>query len=186
VGAHIITEELGPRPGRDLVIKPLRLIDVPGARRSGNQRDVVASILGVLALVGCVTAIVILATQPTADRLQSEIASLDSRLGAARSQLMTLQSVIGHVTSQGSRLTRDVHRLDARAAGLQRTVHGLQSSTSLTREAAAGLRVCFPQLQQELSGLILKTRSVKGHVTSVGLSYPPLLSPACETLPSRL
>jgi hypothetical protein len=186
VGAHIITEELGPRPGRDLVIKPLRLIDVPRSSRSGNQRDVVASILGVLTLVGCVTAIVILATQPTADRLQSEIASLDSRLGAARSQLVTLQSVIGHVTSQGARLTRDVHRLGARAAGLQHTVHGLQSSTSLTREQAAGLRVCIPQLQQELSGLTLKTRSVKGHVTSVGLSYPPLLSAACEALPSRL
>jgi hypothetical protein len=42
--------------------------------------------------------------------------------------------------------------------------------------------VCFAQLQQELSGLTLKTRSVHGHVTNVGLSESMGPSAACGAM----
>ena len=155
-------------------------------RRQGDLHAVVASILAVLALVGCVSAILMLAVAPTAARLDREIASLNSRLGTTRSQLVTLQTVVGRTTLQGSRLKRDVRRLGGHVAGLQRTVHGLQTSTSLAQEEAVGLRDCVPQLQQELTGLFLKTHSVNGRVTSVGLSEPALVSPSCQAVLSGL
>lgn len=159
---------------------------VSGRRRRADLRAVVASILGVLALVGCVVAILMLATQPTAAKLESEIGSLNSRLGAAQSQLVTLQALVGRSAAERSRMTRAVNGLQGRVAGLRRTVHGLQSSTTVGQEEQAGLRACVPQLQQELAGLSLTTSSVHGRVTRVGLSDPPLPSPACQSLFSGL
>jgi hypothetical protein len=157
-----------------------------GRRRRADLRPVVASILGVLALVGCVIAILILATQPTAAKLESEIGSLNSRLGAAQTQLVTLQAQFGRSGAQRARMTRAVNGLTGHVAGLQRTVHGLQSSTIAGQERQAGLSACVPQLQQELAGLSLTTSSVHGRVTRVGLSDPPLPSPACQSLFSGL
>lgn len=151
-------------------------------RHHADPHAVAAAILAVLALVGCVIAILLLATQPTAARLEREIGSLNSGLATARRQLVTLQAEVGRTTSQGSSLHTDVSRLGGHVAGLGRTVLGLQSSTSLTQEQAIGLRDCVPQLQQELSGLILKTRSVNGRVISVGLSEPALLSRSCAAV----
>jgi chromosome segregation ATPase len=146
----------------------------------------VASTLAVLALVGGVTAILLLATEPRAARLQSEIASLNSRLGTAHTQLIAVQNVVGRTISERSGLTRNLRRLDVRVAGLERTVHGLQSSTILTQEQATGLRECIPQLQQELAGLSLTNRSVNGRVTSVKLSDQTGLSPSCQSVLSVL
>jgi hypothetical protein len=139
-------------------------------RRRGDAHRIVASILAVLALVGCVMAILILAIEPTASRMQNDIASLSGRLDATQSQLSALQQTTIHTARQGSRLTRSVGLLSRHMDGLQRTIHGLQGSSSATREATDGLRACFAALQQELSGLTLRTRSVRGHVTNVGLS----------------
>lgn len=155
-------------------------------RRNGNVHAVVASTLAVLALVGCVIAILMLATQPTAARLEREVASLNHRLGATRGQLVTLQTALGHITSREPSLTNNLHRLGGRVAGLGRTVHGLQGSTSLTQEQAAGLHECVPQVQRELAGLAVKTRSVNGRVISVGLSDPALVSQSCAALLSGL
>ena len=157
-----------------------------GRRRNGNVHAVVASTLAVLALVGCVIAILMLATQPTAARLESEVASLNHRLGATRGQLVKLQTALGHITSREPTLTTDLHRLGGRVAGLGRTVHGLQSNASLTQEQAAALHDCVPEVQRELAGLAVKTRSVNGRVISVGLSDSALVSPSCEALLSGL
>jgi chromosome segregation ATPase len=127
-----------------------------------------------------------LATQPTATKLESEIGSLNSRLGAAQSQLVTLKALVDRSAAQRVRMTGTVNGLKRRVAGLQRTVHGLQGSATVGREQQAGLRACVPQLQQELAGLTLKTSSVRGRVTRVGLSDPPLPSPACQSLFSGL
>lgn len=159
---------------------------VTGRRRRADLRAVVASILGVLALVGCVMAILMLATEPTAAKLESEIGSLTTRLGTAQSQLVTLQAQASRSAAQRSNVTREMNGLKSHLVGLQRTVHGLQSSTTLWQEQQAGLRACVPQLQQELVGLSLKTSSVHGHVTRVGLSDPPLLSAGCQSLLSGL
>jgi hypothetical protein len=155
-------------------------------RHRGDLHAVVASILAILALVGTVVAILMLATQPTAARLEREIGSLNSRLGAARSQLVALNDVARHARSQSGRLKHAVSGLQGRLAGLARTVHGLQGSMSLGQEQEDGLRACVPQLQQEVAGLTVKTSSVKGRVTRVGLSDPPLLSPTCQALLSGL
>jgi phage shock protein A len=136
-------------------------------------------VLAVLALVGCVAAILLLAIAPTAARLQGDVASLDTRLASTQSQLTVLQSMAVHAASQGSRLTKGVRRLTHRIAGLSRTVHGLQGSSTIIREQSDGLRACFAELQQELSGLALRTRSVHGRVRSVGLSETAGLSAAC-------
>ena len=54
--------------------RPDRSVHRRRARRRRDQRPaILASILAVLALVGCVMAILMLATQPTAARLEREI-----------------------------------------------------------------------------------------------------------------
>ena len=142
-------------------------------------RTAVVFALSVLALVGCVTAILIFAIEPTADRLQGDIGSLNTRLANTQSQLIALQKIAVHTARQGSRLTHRIRLLDRHMTGLGRTVHGLQGSAVATREQADGLRACFAALQQQLSGLTLKTRSVHGHLTNVGLADTMGQSGAC-------
>ncbi|MGH2893610.1 MAG: hypothetical protein ACRDPM_10150 [Solirubrobacteraceae bacterium] len=141
-----------------------------GRRRRSDAHRIVASILAVLALVGGVTAVLILAIAPTASRMQDNIAALSSRLDATEGQLASLQNATVRTARQGSRLTNSIGLLSRHMTGLQRTVGGLQGSSSATREETDGLRACFAALQQELGGLTLRTRSVRGHVTNVGLS----------------
>lgn len=151
-------------------------------RRRGDAHRIVASTLAVLALVGCVMAILILAVQPTATRMQNDIASLTERLGATESQLAAIQKMAAHTARQGSRLTRSIGLLTRHMTGLGRTIHGLQGSSNATRQETDGLRACFGALQQELSGLTVRTRSVHGHVTNVGLSDTAGVAPACGAM----
>jgi hypothetical protein len=154
-------------------------------RRRGDAHRIIASILAVLALMACVMAILILAIEPTASRMQGDIASLSERLGATESQLASLQNVTVHTARQGSRLTKRIGLLSRHMTGIGRTVHGLQGSSNATREATDGLRACFSALQQELAGLTLKTRSVRGHLTNVGLSDTVGPPEACGAVVSR-
>ncbi|HET8978525.1 MAG TPA: hypothetical protein VFN87_10215 [Solirubrobacteraceae bacterium] len=147
---------------------------------------VVGAMLAVIALVGCVVAILLLAAQPTATRLEQEVAALTHRLDATQGELAALRTAAGRSAAQSALATGGLRRLTTRVAGLQRTVHGLQSSTTLTQQQAAGLRACVPQLQQELAGLTLRTRSVGGQLRSVGLSDGALLSPGCQSVFSGL
>jgi len=139
-------------------------------RRRGDAHRIVASILAVLALMGCVMAIIVLAVEPTASRMQSDIASLRTRLDTTVSQLTALQKKMVHAARHGSRLPQSIGVLSRHMNGLQRTIHGLQGSSTAAREATDGLRACVAALQQELGGLTRRTRSVHGHVTSAGLS----------------
>jgi hypothetical protein len=148
-------------------------------RRRGDAHRVVASALAVLALVGCVTAVLVLAVAPTAARMQADIASLNARLAMTQGQLAALRSAAARDATRGLHLARNVGLLNRHIAGLQRTVSELEGSSTLTREQAAGLRVCFARLQQELTGLRLRTRSTHGHVTTVGLSVRVAPSAAC-------
>jgi septal ring factor EnvC (AmiA/AmiB activator) len=148
-------------------------------RRRSDAHRIVGSILAVLALVGCVLAILVLAIEPTASRMQGNIASLSERLDATESQLAALQSTTVRTARQGSRLNRSVGLLSRHMTELGRTVHGLQGSSNATREETDGLRACFAALQQELGGLTLRTRSVHGHVTNVGLSDTVGSPPGC-------
>jgi septal ring factor EnvC (AmiA/AmiB activator) len=160
-------EELGRRGG------------LTARRRRGDAHRIVASVLAVLALVGCVVAILLLAIAPTAARLDGDIGSLNARLSSTQSQLAALQTMAARTAAQGSRLTRRVRVLDRRASGLSRTVHGLQAASTLSRNQSDGLRACFSELQRELTGLTLHTRTVRGKMRSVGLSESAGLSPAC-------
>jgi outer membrane murein-binding lipoprotein Lpp len=148
-------------------------------RRRGDAHRVFASVLAVLAIVGCVTAVLLLAIAPTASRMQSDITALSSRLDTADSQLSALQKTAVHTAREGSRLTRSVNILNRHMHGLGRTIHGLQGTTNATREETDGLRACFATLQAELSGLTLRTRSVHGHVTNVGLAESAGVPAAC-------
>ena len=168
-------EDLGSGLEPDLSTQQPRTYDrrrdaLTARRRRADAHRIVACMLAVLALVGCVTAILIFAIEPTAARLQGDIGSLNTRLANTQSQLIALQKITVHTARQGARLTHRIGLLDRHMTGLGRTVHGLQGSTAATREQADGLRACFAALQQELSGLTLKTRSVHGHVTNVGLA----------------
>ena len=185
--AGISIEELGS--GLDSELTAGRLRPAPGydrrrdgltaRRRRGDVHRIVASLLAVLALVGCVAAILLLAVAPTAARLQGNVASLDARLASTQDQLAALQRMTAHTASQGSRLTKGVRRLTRRVGGLSRTVHGLQGTSTLVAEQSGSLRACFTELQQELSGLTLTTRSERGRVRSIGLNETAGLSPAC-------
>ncbi len=153
-------------------------------RRRGDAHRIVASILAVLALVGCVMAVLLLAIVPTASRMQGDIASLTGRLQNTESRLAAVQKLTVHAARQGSRLSRSIGLLSRHLNGVQRTIRGLQGSSSATREETDGLRACFAALQQELGGLTLKTRSVHGHVTNVGLSETVGAPAACGAVVS--
>jgi septal ring factor EnvC (AmiA/AmiB activator) len=193
VPAGITIEEL--RPGLDSELTATRRRPAQGhdrghdlligRRRPGEVHRILACVLAVLALVGCVVAILLLAVAPTAARLRGDVTALDGRLSSTQSQLAALQAMTAHTAMQGSHLTRRVHRVTQRIAGLSRTVHGLQGSSTLVREQSDGLRACFAELQQELSGLAVTTRSVRGRVRSVGLTERDGLSPACSAAFSR-
>ncbi len=157
-----------------------------GRHRPGDRRAIAASALAVLALVGCVTAIVMLATAPTAARLEHEIGALSRRLGVDQSRLTELQAAVRRADRNGGRLTRSLGHIAGRLDGLQRTVHGLQGAAATVQNQAAGWRVCVPQLQQELSGLALQTRRIRGRLTSVGLRNPLPVSAPCQALFSGL
>jgi hypothetical protein len=181
----------GPRHARrDPRLERRRAAAAPGRsraehvsrRRRGERRAIVASVLAVLALVGCVMAILMLATQPTAARLEDEIGALTRRLAADQGQLATLQAAEHGTSAHGTALSRELSHIAGRLTGLQRTVHGLQSVSTAAVDQAIGLRDCVPQLQRELTGLALQTRSVGGRVTSVGLRNPILLSAPCQAL----
>jgi hypothetical protein len=149
--------------------------------RRGDVHRIVASVLAVLALVGTVVAILLLAIAPTAARLDGDIGSLNARLSSTESQLAALQSVTARAAAQESRLTRRIRLLNRHTAGLSRTVHGLRIASTLSRAQGDGLRACFSELQQELSGLTLHTLTVHGKVSGVGLSESARLSPACSS-----
>jgi hypothetical protein len=179
VPAKIAVDELRSGLGTELSSAGTRLPGTRAAdggdrltarRRGSDAHRVVASILAVMALVGCVTAVLLLAIAPTASRMQNDITSLSARLRTADSRLAALQTMTMHAARQGSRLTRSVRLLRRHVTGLGRTIHGLQASTSATREDADALRACFAALQAELGGLTLRTRSVHGRVTDVGLT----------------
>jgi hypothetical protein len=148
-------------------------------RQRSDAHRIVASMLAVLALVGCVTAILLLAIAPTASRMQNDISSLTGRLDSAQSQLNALQTAEIHTARQGSRLTKRIRRLDHHMTGLGRTIHGLQGSSSATREETDTLRACFAALQAQLGGLALRTRSVHGRVTTVGLTETASAPASC-------
>jgi hypothetical protein len=188
VPAGITLEELGPGLDGELIAGSLGPARAYGRRRDGltarrrrsDVHRVVACVLAVLALVGCVVAILVLAIAPTAARLDGDIGSLNTRLASTQSQLTVLQTMAAHTAAQGSRLTRRVRQLTRHANGLSRTVHGLQGASTLAHEQSDGLRACFAELQQELGGLSLRTRSVHGTVSHVGLSESARPSPACS------
>jgi hypothetical protein len=169
-------------PGTRTAAGPHRLTS---RRRRGDAHRIVAATLGVLALVGCVTAVLILAIQPTASRMQNDIAALTERLGATESQLSALTQMTTHTARQGSRLTQRLGLLDRHMTGLGRTLHGLQGSSDTTREESDGLRACFGALQRELTGLTLATRSAHGRLTNVGLSDAAAPAPGCGAAFSR-
>ena len=148
-------------------------------RRRSDAHRIIASTLAVLAIVGCVTAVLLLAVAPTASRMQSDIATLSSRLDFAESQIAGLHKTAAHATRQTSHLTRTVNMLSRHMSGLGRTIHGLRGATNATGEETDGLRACFAALQAELGGLTLKTRSVRGHVTDVGLADTAGAPAAC-------
>jgi hypothetical protein len=187
VPAQITVQDLSSELEPDLGTSALRPYDrrrdgLTARRRHSDAHKIVASILAVLALVGCVTAILVLAIEPTAARLQGEIGSLNTRLSTTQSQLAALQKIAVHTASQGSRLTRRVGLLDRHMAGLGRTVNGLQGSSSLAREQTESLRACFADLQHELGGLTLRTRLVQGHLAGVGLSETMSPSTGCGAM----
>lgn len=155
---------------------------MPRRRPTGPIRTVAASVLAVLALVGCVTAILLLAIEPRAARLEGQVAGLSSRLAASRSELGVLERRVDGTDRRGSQVAHDVGRLSQRVRGLQRTVSGLQNGAQLTREQAVGLSLCVAGLRQSLAGLSVQSRSVAGRLTGVGLSDPAPARSACPEL----
>jgi hypothetical protein len=186
------------KPGRRRPVNPTgrRGVDLTDRRRGpvtrGRRRGrtdwhaIVASSLAVLALVGVVIAVLIMATEPTMSRLEHDVGTLNRQLGATHGQLAALQTAMARSAAHSAGLTRNVRQLDRHVFGLQRTVHGLQATSAVTHEETLGLRDCVPQLQNELAGLTVRTRLAHGQVTGVGLSDAELVSPACETVLSGL
>lgn len=155
-------------------------------RRGREIRTVLASMLGVLAIVGAVIAVLILTAQSTTATLEGEIGALSGQVDAARHEVTALQAGSARLTSQNASARTQARRLSDRIAALRRTVTGLQSSAGIAQERANAVRACVPQIQLELAGLALRTRSVKGRLTAVALIDAARLTPACRAVLSRL
>lgn len=155
---------------------------IPRRRRGRDIRPVMASILAVLAIVGAVTAVLILTAQSTTATLEGEIGALNGRVDAARREVAALQAGAARLTSQNVSAQTEVHRLGRGIAALRRTVAGLQSTGGIAQEQANAVRACVPQLQQELARLSLSTQSVKGRLTGVVLADSARLTPACRVV----
>lgn len=186
--AEITLEGLGSILEPELAAAPVRTggtrasdstYRLTSRRRRGDAHRVVASVLAILAIVGCVTAVLVLAIVPTAARLQDQIGSLSTRLQTTQSQLAAVDRTAARAAGREAHLTRTVGLLTRHMTGLERTVGGLQGSATASREATDGLHACFTALQEELSGLTLRTHSVRGHVTNVGLSESVAPAGAC-------
>lgn len=182
-GANLMNDAVDRRPAGEVRPGPVpRRIATRTAPRTSAAHTVLGAMLAVLALVGCVVTILLLATQPTAARLQRDVGVLDARLATADRRLAGLEKAAAAGTAGSARVAADVRRLQGQVRELARTVHGLQVGSLAAQQRAAGLRVCIPELQQELDGLTLRTRSQSGRVSSVGLSDATAPSPACRSL----
>ena len=101
-------------------------------RRRGDAHRVIAATLGVLAIVVCVMAVLILAIQPTASRMQNDIASLTERLSATESRAAAADTDERPVTEASERRSTLSGRISTSTAAAVRSSNRGPRSGSTT------------------------------------------------------
>jgi septal ring factor EnvC (AmiA/AmiB activator) len=118
---------------------------------------------------GAVSTIAIV-NEPKTSQLSTRIDSLSGQLTKARAQISALKTEISSSAS-----ATNVSHINRSLLGLRRTVGGTQNSIVQLRAELQALRVCAPQLQQELTG-------IAAHAGKRGVTTVIALSPQCSQL----
>jgi uncharacterized protein HemX len=139
-------------------------------RRAAPRKSLIlVPFLILISLGAAAIATVAIVKEPQSARLQSRIDTLNGELTRTQQQLAALEAQSASTAS-----VTNVKRVARNLRGLRRSVGGVQNAIVPLRAELNGLKVCLPQLQQELRG-VAAYRGKKG-TTTVGVS------PACSGL----
>ena len=142
----------------------------PRARREGPRRSLILiPFLILISLGAAAAATVAVVSEPRSANLQSRVDSLSAELTRTQQQLAALRAQAGSSAS-----VTNVKQIARSLRGLQRSLGGVQNTLVPLRAELNGLKICLPQLQQELQG-VAAYKGKKG-TTTLGLS------PSCSGL----
>ena len=171
-----------------------------GTRWRGNRLGWMLAILSVSVATAIGIGVFALASAPSTKSLHAQVTSLraqagllQARLGSLQAQLRTLRDEANSSLAQQRALRREVSSLQSALASEQHTSRtaiaslekasaGAASSGSLNRVRGSvhQLRVCLPELQQEISGLTIQTTTrTNGSLKSAALANPTIISQDC-------
>lgn len=131
-------------------------------------------ILVLFLLVAVAVAAFALSRGPSTAPLRSDISVLRADVGLLQSRVAAQQRAISSERSKVASLRKAAKRTPTPAL-----VGRLENSVSSLTATLSMLRVCVPQLQQELAGLKVQTTNVTGWLTGASLIKPAALTPAC-------
>jgi uncharacterized protein HemX len=138
-------------------------------REAPRKSLILVPFLILISLGAAAVATVAIVKEPQSARLQSRIDTLSGELTRTQQRLAALESQSGSTAS-----VTNVKQVARNLRGLRRSVGGVQNAIVPLRAELNGLKVCLPQLQQELQG-VAAYRGKKG-TTTVGVSA------ACSSL----
>jgi hypothetical protein len=120
------------------------------------------------------------------DTLQHQVHRLSAQLTTARASLTSVNAKLASVATSSNlgALQTSVSTLQTSVSGLNRTVSGLQGDS-------AQLKICIPEVQQQISGLSVNSNSgsiplndgtTDSFLTSAFLQNPTVISSNCTKL----
>lgn len=126
---------------------------------------IVVAGIAVVAVAGVGTGVAAMKTQPSTKPLQRQIA--------------TLQTQVRTLTTKAATLAIETSAVKAAEAQAAST-----GNLNALKSDVAKLRLCVPQLQQEISGLNVQTswQGAAGWLTSAYLQNPTIVSADCSKL----
>ena len=158
--------------------------------------------VAVLAALATGIGLFALTSEPSTSSLRAQVTSLRARTGTLQAELGSLQAGLAalrrEASSSGAQLRASrikVGSLQSRLANGQRTSLAAIASLKAASAGAAPIsnvnrldgsvdaqRVCIRQLQQEISGLKVRTASKNGRLTSASLANPTTISRECSSI----
>ncbi len=119
--------------------------------------------------------------RPQTSDLRREVAALQLELRGSEQRLATVQTRLDRVATQRqlANFGGTVGALRSTTGALRRGVAQLQSSIDQLQSHTAMLLFCVPELQQEISGLGVRSTNINGWLRSATLSGAGSLSQSC-------
>jgi outer membrane murein-binding lipoprotein Lpp len=133
---------------------------------------IVVAGIAVVAVAGVGTGVAAMKTQPSTRPLQQQVDTLQT-------QVKTLTTKAATLTTKATMLTIETSALKAAAAQAAST-----GNVNALKSDIRNLKLCVPQLQQEVDGLNVQTswQGSAGWLTSAYLDNPTIVSADCSKL----